>query len=67
MTAPQNSAAVTDVAFRSMHRKGYQNKLLFFHADTEVSEACFTAMTGARQDERAAMDLSMIIFAQTPS
>ena len=28
-----------------------------------VSEACFTAMTGDRHDERAAMDLSMIIFA----
>ena len=32
-----------------------------------VSEACFTAMTGDRHDERAAMDFSMIIFAQTPS
>ena len=28
MTAPQNSAAVTDVAFHSTHRKGYQSKLL---------------------------------------
>ena len=28
-----------------------------------VSEACFTAMTGDRHDERAAMDLSMIIYA----
>ena len=32
MTAPQNSAAVTDVTFHSMHRKGYQSKLLFFHS-----------------------------------
>ena len=32
MTAPQNSAAVTDVTFQSMHRKGYQSKLLFFHS-----------------------------------
>ena len=32
-----------------------------------VSEACFIVMTGDRHDERAAMDLSMIIFAQTPS
>ena len=32
-----------------------------------VSEACFTVMTGDRHDERAAMDFSMIIFAQTPS
>ena len=32
-----------------------------------VSEACFTAMTGDRHDERAAMDLSMIIFALPPS
>ena len=32
MTAPQNSAAVTDVTFRSTHWKGYQSKLLFFHS-----------------------------------
>ena len=32
-----------------------------------VSEACFTVMTGDRHDKRAAMDFSMIIFAQTPS
>ena len=32
-----------------------------------VSEACFTVMTGDRHDERAAMDFSMIIFAQIPS
>ena len=32
-----------------------------------VSEACFTAMTGDRHDERAAMNFSMIIFALTPS
>ena len=28
----QNSAAVTDVAFHTRHRKGYQSKLLFFHS-----------------------------------
>ena len=32
-----------------------------------VSEACFTVMTGDRHAKRAAMDFSMIIFAQTPS
>ena len=32
MTAPQNSAAVTDVTFRSTYWKGYQSKLLFFHS-----------------------------------
>ena len=32
MTAPWHSAAVTDVAFHSTHRKGYQSKLLFFHS-----------------------------------
>ena len=32
-----------------------------------VSETCFTVMTGDRHDERAAMDFSMIIFAQKPS
>ena len=32
-----------------------------------VSEACFTMMTGDRHDGQAAMDFSMIIFAQTPS
>ena len=32
MTAPQNSAAVTDVTFHSTYRKGYQSKLLFFHS-----------------------------------
>ena len=69
MTAPQNSAAVTDVTFQSMHRKGYQSKLLFFHSKGGRCSfwACFTAMTGDRHDERAAMDFSMIIFAQTPS
>ena len=67
MTAPQNSAAVTDVAFHSTHRKGHQSKSLFFHAADVVSKACFTAMTGDRHDERAAMDLSMITFALTPS
>ena len=32
MTAPWHSAAVTDVAFHSTRRKGYQSKLLFFHS-----------------------------------
>ena len=32
MTAPQNSAAVTDVNCHSTYRKGYQSKLLFFHS-----------------------------------
>ena len=32
-----------------------------------VSVACFTVMTGDHRDELAAMDLSMIIFALTPS
>ena len=32
MTAPQNSAAVTEVTFHSTHRKGYQSELLFFHS-----------------------------------
>ena len=30
MTAPQNSAAVTEVTFHSTHPKGYQNELLLF-------------------------------------
>ena len=29
---PWHSVAVTDVAFHSTHRKGYQSKLLFFHS-----------------------------------
>ena len=32
MIAPWHSAAVTDEAFHSTHRKGYQSKLLFFHS-----------------------------------
>ena len=32
MTAPQNSAAVTEVTFHSTHWKGYQSELLFFHS-----------------------------------
>ena len=31
-TSPEKSAAVTDVAFHSTHRNGYQSKLLFFHS-----------------------------------
>ena len=33
MTAPYNSAAVTDVAIHSIHRKGYQSKLLVIHSE----------------------------------
>ena len=42
---------------------------LFFtrRAADVASEACFTVMTGDRHDGRAAMDFSMIIFAQKPS
>ena len=67
MTAPQNSAAVTDVTFHSTHRKGYQSKLLFFHSKgtVVVPEACFTAMTEDRHDEQTAMDLSVIAVALT--
>ena len=32
MTAPYNSAAVTDVAIHSIHRKGYQSKLLVVYS-----------------------------------
>ena len=32
-----------------------------------VSDACYTAMTGNRYDERAVLDLSMIAVALTPS
>ena len=69
MTAPQNSAAVTDVTFHSTHRKGYQSKLLFFHSKAVdvVPEAYFIAMTEDRHNELAAMDLSMIAVALTPS
>ena len=53
MTAPQNSAAVTEVTFHSTHWKGYQSELLFFtrRAADVVSEACFTVMTGDRHDK----------------
>ena len=40
MTAPWHSAAVTDVAFHSTHRKGYQSKLLFFHSKGGRSSSC---------------------------
>ena len=40
MTAPWHSAAVTDVAFHSTHRKGYQSKLLFFHLKGGRSSSC---------------------------
>ena len=50
-------------------RKDTRASSYFFtrRAADVVSEACFTVMTGDRHDERAAMDFSMIIFAQTPS
>ena len=62
-------AAVTDVAFHSTHRKGYQSKFSFFTrgAADAITEACFIAMTGDRHDELAALDLSMIAVALTPS
>ena len=42
--------------------------LLFTRRTADViSEACFTAMTSDHHDELAAMDLSMIAFALTPS
>ena len=64
-----NSAAVTDVAFQSMHRKEYQSKPLVVHSKAAdvISEACFTAMTGDRHDDLAAMDLSRIAVALTLS
>ena len=64
---PWHSVAVTDVAFHSTHRKGYQSKLLFFHskAAVVVPEACFTAMTEDRHDEQTSMELSVIAVALT--
>ena len=32
MTTPYNSATVTDVAFHSRHRKGYQSKIVVVHS-----------------------------------
>ena len=49
--------------------QGYQSKLLFFHSKAVdvVPEAYFIAMTEDRHNEVAAMDLSMIAVALTPS
>ena len=70
MTAQQNSAAVTDDASErtdDASERISEQALIFFtrRAADVVSEACFTSMTGDRHDKRAAMDFSMIIFAQT--
>ena len=64
------SAALSDVAFHSTHREGYQSKLLvqFTRRATDViSEVCCTVMTGDRHDKPVAMDLSMIAVALTCS
>ena len=42
-------------------------KGLIFHWKGGRCEACFTSMTGDRHDKLAAMDLSMIAVALTPS
>ena len=42
----------------------YQRMLSDVHSDV-ISETCFTAMTGERHGEPAAMDLSMIEVALT--
>ena len=70
MTAGQNSATLTDVTQPTQRiGKDIRANSYFFtrRAADVVSEACFTVMTGDRHDKRAAMDFSMIIFAQTPS
>ena len=69
-SADMTSAAVSDVAFHSTHREGYQSKLLvqFTRRATDViSEVCCTVMTGDRHDKPVAMDLSMIAVALTCS
>ena len=69
MTAPKNSAAVSDVV-HSTHREGYQSKLLVQftrRAPDVISEVCCTVMTGDRYDKLVAMDLSMIAVALTCS
>ena len=43
------------------------SSLLTRRAVDVISETFFRAMTGDRDDELAAMDLSMIAVAQTPS
>ena len=51
MTAPQNLAGVTDVAFHSMHRKGNQCKLLVVHSKTIDVVSCFTVLSGDRHHD----------------
>ena len=69
MTAPQNLAAVTDVAFRSTHWKGYQSKLIFFH--WKGGPCSFRGLLHCddrrSHDELVAMDFSMIAVALTLS
>ena len=69
ITAPYNSTAVTDVAIHSIHRKGYQSKLLVVYSKGGWCNfwAFFTTITGDRHDGLAAMDLSMIAVALAPS
>ena len=69
MTAPKNSAGVSDVA-HSTHREGSQSKLLVYftrRVTDVISEVCCTVMTGDRYDKLVAMDLSMIAVALTCS
>ena len=51
MTAAQNLAGVTDVAFHSMHRKGNQCKLLVVHSKTIDVVSCFTVLSGDRHHD----------------
>ena len=51
MTAPQNLAGVTEVAFHSMHRKGNQCKLLVVHSKTIDVVSCFTVLSGDRHHD----------------
>ena len=69
MTAPQNSAALTDVTFHSRYRKGYQSKLLFFHSKGGRCNFWGLLYCDDRRSPWWAScdELSMIIFAQTPS
>ena len=69
MTARQNSAAWQMWLSTQRIGKNIRASSYFFiqRVADVVSEACFTVMTGDRHDKRAAMDFSMIIFAQTPS
>ena len=61
-TLTANSKTTKKKTARHIHQAIFTRRV----ADV-VSEACFTVMTGDRHDERAAMNFSMIIFAQTPS